>query len=101
MYHTLSSVFCSIFHWQTRDVIEKLTFVELGITKNEIDDLYERLGNDEEVMTTLENRAAEKNLSFPLKQKVATVQYELTSATEAYIDWQPSKVHIYSTSCFF
>ena len=73
-------------------MIEKLAFVELGMTKNELDKLYEKLGNNEEVMTALEDQAAEKNLNFPLKEKVASVQYELRTASKAHTDWQPSKV---------
>ena len=77
---------------QTRQVIEKMAFVRLGVTRNEVDNLYENLGENEEVITALENQAAEKNLHFPLKEQVDTVLYELKSAAKAHNDWQPSKV---------
>ncbi len=80
------------FHLQTRQAIEKMPFVELGITQNELDNLYEELGDDEKVIAALEDQAVEKNLNFPLKKNVDTVQYELKSAGKAHIDWEPSKV---------
>jgi hypothetical protein len=69
-----------------------MAFVSLGVTRNEVDNLYENLGENEEVINALENQAAEKNLNFPLKEQVDTVLYELKSAAKAHNDWQPSKV---------
>ncbi|XP_028415494.1 uncharacterized protein LOC114538524 [Dendronephthya gigantea] len=75
----------------TRQLIEKMAFVELGINKHELDNFYEELKDEDEVVSALEDQAAVKNLVFPLKEKVDTVQYELRSAATAYLDWQPSK----------
>ena len=71
-----------------------MAFVGLGITKNEVDNLYEELEDNEEVINTLVDRAAENNVTFPLKETVDTVLYELKSAAKAHVDWQPSKVLI-------
>ena len=73
-------------------MIDKMAFVALGITKNEVDNLYESLEDDEKVITALVGRAAEKNVNFPLKETVDTVLYELQSAAKAHVNWQPSKV---------
>ncbi|CAB3989462.1 Phthiocerol synthesis polyketide synthase type I [Paramuricea clavata] len=81
----------------TRQVIEKMAFVRLGVTRNEVDNLYENLGENKEVITALENQAAEKNLNFPLKEQVDTVLYELKSAAKAHNDWQPSKIYYEET----
>ena len=69
-----------------------MAFVGLGITRNEVNNLYEQLGDNEEVITALIDRAEENNVTFPLKETVDTVLYELNSAMKAYVDWQPSKV---------
>jgi hypothetical protein len=70
-----------------------MAFVGLGVTRNEVDSLYEeKLGDSEEVITALEHRAAQENQIFPLKEKVDTVLYELKSAAKAYVAWEPSKV---------
>ena len=73
-----------------------MAFVGLGITRNEVNNLYEELGNNEKVITALIDRAAENNVTFPLKETVDTVLYELNSAMKAYVDWQPSKVQNFS-----
>ena len=75
-----------------------MAFVGLGITRNEVNNLYEELGDNEKVITALIDRAAENNVTFPLKETVDTVLYELNSAMKAYVDWQPSKVQ---NSSFF
>jgi hypothetical protein len=77
---------------QRRQVIEKVAFVALGITQNELDNLYEELGEEEKVIAALQNQAAEKNMDIPLKENAETVQYEIESATNAHNEWQPSKV---------
>ena len=70
-----------------------MSFATLGITRNELDALYEELGNNEDqVVTALLDKAADKNVTFPLKETVDTVLYELNSAMKAYVGWQPSKV---------
>ena len=69
-----------------------MAFVGLGISKHQLNSFYEELQNDVEVIAALENQAAEKDLVFPLKEKVDTVKYEVRSATKAHLDWQPSKV---------
>ena len=77
---------------QVRHLVEKMAFVGLGLTKNEVGNLYEELVDNEKVITALMDRAAEENVTFPLKETVDTVIYELKSATKAHVDWQPSKV---------
>ncbi len=69
-----------------------MAFVELGMTQNELDNLYEELRDDEKVIAALEDQAVEKNLNFPLKKSVDTVLYELKSAGTTHNDWEPSKV---------
>ncbi len=79
---------------QTRQLIEKMAFVGLGTTRNEVDNLYEKLEDSSEVIAALEAQAAEENVIFPLKEKVSTVLYELRSAAKAHVNWQPSKVQV-------
>ena len=70
-----------------------MSFATLGITRNEVDTLYEELRNNEDqVITALVDKAADENVTFPLKETVDTVLYELNSAMKAYVGWQPSKV---------
>ena len=69
-----------------------MAFVALGTTQNELEFMYEKFGNNENVITALENQAAERNVDFHLQEGVNSVLYELRSAAKAYIDWQPSKV---------
>jgi len=69
-----------------------MAFVALGTTQNESELMYEKFGNSEDVITALENKAAERNIDFHLQEGVNSVLYELRSAAKAYIDWQPSKV---------
>ena len=76
-----------------------MVFVALGITKNEVDNLYENLEDDEKVINALVDRAAEENVTFPLKETVDTVLYELQSAAKAHMDWQPSKVSVVFVQC--
>ena len=57
-----------------------------------MDNLYEELGDSEKVITALQDQAVQKNMTFPLKENVHTIQYELRSAGKAHNDWQPSKV---------
>ena len=71
-----------------------MAFVGLGTTRNEVDNLYEKLEDSSEVIAALEAQAAEENVIFPLKEKVSTVLYELRSAAKAHVDWQPSKVQV-------
>ena len=83
---------------QARHLVEKMAFVGLGVTKNEVDNLYEELVDNEKVITALIDRAAEENVTFPLKETVDTVLYELKSAAKAHVDWQPSKVTLHLQS---
>jgi hypothetical protein len=69
-----------------------MAFVALGTTRNELDNMYDELGDNEKVITALENQARERNVDFPLQESVNSVVYELRSAAKAYTDWQPSKV---------
>ena len=84
-----------LFIPQTRQLIEKMAFVGLGITRNEVDNMYEELGDNEKVISALVDKAADENGTFPLKETVDTLLYELNSATKAYVDWQPSKVLVF------
>ena len=83
----------SIF-FQTRQVVERLAYVGLGIPKHEIENLYKELEDNEKMITALVNQAEEENVTFPLKETVDTVVYELKSASKAHVDWQPSKVFV-------
>ena len=83
---------------QARHLVEKMAFVGLGVTKNEVDNLYEELVDNEKVINALIDRAAEENVTFPLKETVDTVLYELKSAAKAHVDWQPSKVTLHLQS---
>ncbi|XP_028397228.1 non-reducing polyketide synthase cla3-like [Dendronephthya gigantea] len=77
----------------TRKLIEKMAFAELGINKDTLNNFYGELQDDVKVIAALENQAAEENLVFPLKEKAEKLQYELRSAAETHLDWQPSKLH--------
>lgn len=77
-----------------------MAFSQLGLHKHELDSFYAKLENDVEVIDALENQAAEKNLVFPLKEKVDTIQYEFRSAARAHLDWQPSKVWVFFIAVF-
>lgn len=72
-----------------------MSFATLGITRNNVDDLYEELRDSEKVINALVDRAADQNVTFPLKETVDTVLYELNSAMKAYVGWQPSKVLVF------
>ena len=71
-----------------------MAFAGLGITRNEVDRLFEELGDSENVIASLMDRAAKENVTFPLKETVDTVLYELKSAAKAHVTWQPSKVFV-------
>lgn len=89
------------FMFQTRQMIEKGALVALGLTRNEVDDWYEKLGDDEKVISILQHQAAEKNMDFSLKKNVDTLQYELKCAAKAHKDWQPYKVYCLYISSFY
>jgi hypothetical protein len=74
-----------------------VAFVALGITQNELNDLYKEFVDDEKVIAALESHAAEKNVDFSLKDNVETVRYEIKAASKAHNEWQPSKVSFYLT----
>ena len=82
------------FPLQTRQLIERTAFVALGTTRNELDNMYEELEDNEKVIAALENQAAERNVDFRLQESVKRILYELRSAAKAYTDWEPSKVWI-------
>ena len=65
----------SIF-FQTRQVVERMAYAGLGISKDEIENLYKELEDNEKVITALADRATEENVTFPLKETIDTVVYE-------------------------
>jgi hypothetical protein len=69
-----------------------MAFVALGTTRNELDKMYDELGDSEKVISALQGQAAEANIDFPLQEGVDSVLYELRSAAKAYTEWQPSTV---------
>jgi hypothetical protein len=69
-----------------------MAFVALGTTRNELDNMYDKFGDREKVISALENQAAQTNIDFPLQEGVDSVLYELRSAAKAYTEWQPSTV---------
>ena len=77
-----------------KQMIEKMAFVQLGITRQDLDVLYEKHGTREKVIKVLEETAAEKNLALPLTRTVSCLEHELGAAKNAHNDWQPSKVNI-------
>ncbi|XP_028415505.1 uncharacterized protein LOC114544400 [Dendronephthya gigantea] len=76
----------------TRRLLEKIAFVEMGKSKHDVNDYYEELQHQEKVIDVLEDEAAEKNIVLRLKERIETTKYEVRSAAEAHLDWQPSKV---------
>ena len=62
------------------------------MTKNDVDDLYESLKENDKVIAALKDRATEKGQMFNLRENVETILYEIRSASEAHAEWQPSKV---------
>ncbi len=83
-----------LYDFQIKQMIEKMAFVQLGITRQDLDVLHKKHGAHEEVINVLEEMAAEKNIVLPLKFKVASLEYQLRAAKNAHTDWQPSKVII-------
>ena len=71
-----------------------MAYAGLGIPKREIESLYKELEDNEKVITALVNRAAEENVTFPLKETIDTLINEFKSAAKAHVDWQPSKVFV-------
>ncbi|XP_028418020.1 uncharacterized protein LOC114542749 [Dendronephthya gigantea] len=76
----------------TRRLLEKIAFVEMGKSEHDVNDYYEELQDQEKVIAVLESEAAEKNIDLRLKDRIETTKYEVKSAAEAHLDWQPSKV---------
>ena len=85
-------LFINLIFLQVRQVIERISLTALAMTRNDVDYLYETLGNDDEVIAALEDRVFEKGHTFNLRENVDTVLYELRAAAKAFADWQPSKV---------
>ncbi|XP_028418110.1 uncharacterized protein LOC114543232 [Dendronephthya gigantea] len=64
----------------------------MGKSEHDVNDYYEELQDQEKVIAVLESEAAEKNIDLRLKDRIETTKYEVKSAAEAHLDWQPSKV---------
>ena len=43
----------------------------------------------------LEEKAVEKDIVLPLKENIASLEYQMKAAKSAHNEWQPSKVKIY------
>ncbi|XP_046846808.1 non-reducing polyketide synthase PKS16-like [Xenia sp. Carnegie-2017] len=82
-----------------RQLIEGFAYTSLGVTKNQVHDLYESFEDYHAIIGALEDMAAERNVEFFLRKNVDTVLYELRSAKDAHLEWQPAKVWWKVSSC--
>ena len=62
------------------------------MTPHEVQELKDEVGDEEELVAVLDQKAQEKNVAVNLTEDLSRIQFEFQGASKAQHDWQPPKV---------